>query len=142
LIESPTRPQLDSGTPSTSEEADTGSRRYGGNHRRNEERIDLKTKYFQITERSDVVNDVIDVIGGGDALSTSTARPYSRPPSKILVKKLAKIPIAKSTTEASKNSESFRNSTDLCKTRPDLLECEAADQDDLRTISRSPFLKC
>jgi hypothetical protein len=90
LIESPTRPQLDSGTPSTSEEADTGSRRYGGNHRRNEERIDLKTKYFQITERSDVVNDVIDVIGGGDALSTSTARPYSRPPSKILVKNSAR----------------------------------------------------
>lgn len=109
-----------SGSPSTPEENETGPSRYGSNNRRNDERIDLKTKYFQITERSDLLKP--------DSPITSTSRPLSRIP--ILVKKIAKIPILKASTDNSR-TESAKNETDLCKSRPDILECSEAPEDEV-----------
>ena len=82
----------------------SGPMRFGSSHRRNDERVDLKTKYFQITERNDIsIRDVPDKDVASDDTS-STSRPGSRVP--VLVKKLAKIPIMKPTSELTKNDKS------------------------------------
>ena len=105
--------------PSTPEEDESGPSRYGSNNRRNEERVDLKTKYFQITERNDVISD------DPSSSSFSTTRAPSRVP--ILVKKLAKIPILRG-TEFPK-FVAANNVTDLCKSRMDIIECDPEDDD-------------
>ena len=110
----------------------SGPMRFGSSHRRNDERVDLKTKYFQITERNDIsIRDVPDKDVASDDTS-STSRPGSRVP--VLVKKLAKIPIMKPTSELTKNDKSkianipanviSKNATDLCRQRPDVVECD------------------
>lgn len=106
--------------PSTPEEDESGPSRYGSNNRRNEERVDLKTKYFQITERNDVISD------DPSSSSLSTTRAPSRVP--ILVKKLAKIPILRGTTDFPK-VVAAKNVTDLCKSRMDIIECDPEDDD-------------
>ena len=80
--------------------------------------------FLQITERNDVVasdsNDITQIS------TSSTSRPVSRVP--ILVRKLAKIPIFKTTTTTPKDVVSDQNNEiDLCNTRPDLIECSAQD---------------
>jgi len=58
-------------SPKKSDEADSGKLNFGSNIRRNDERVDLDTKYFQITEKNDV----------GPLLSlSSTSKPPSRGP--------------------------------------------------------------
>ena len=47
----PVKSENPGGQPSTAEEVDTSSIRYGGNNRRNEEKVDLKTKYFQVNKK-------------------------------------------------------------------------------------------
>ena len=107
-----------------------GLNRLGSNNRRNDERVDLKTKYFQITERNDLSDNDVTSTDDKPSLS-STSRPVSRIP--VLVKKLAKIPIMKPSTDFNKNDVA-KNSTDICRNRPDLIECS----DELNDVKTTP----